>query len=145
MYEERKSIMLEQIPTREDLTQLIGEDKFVLWESLCNTIENLYDMEKLWGKGGREWIYEYKYRRGGKTLCALYAKENGIGLLIIFGKAEREKFEGEKANYSSALQTVYDDATTYHDGKWMLFELEDMSLFPEFAKMLAIKRRPNRK
>ena len=29
----------------------------------------------LWNKGGKAWAYEYKYRQGGKTLCALYARE----------------------------------------------------------------------
>ena len=29
-----------------------------------------------WNNGGRKWKYEYKYRRGRKTLCALYAKES---------------------------------------------------------------------
>ena len=137
--------MLEQIPTNKDLDKLIGSDKFAVWNALCNTIDGLYDMDKLWGKGGKEWTYEYKYRRGGKTLCALYAKENRVGFMIIFGKAEREKFEADKTDYSIELQNVYDQATTYHDGKWMLFELEDISLFDDFKKMLAIKRKPNRK
>ena len=26
-------------------------------------------MERLWNTGGKNWTYEYKYRRGGKTLC----------------------------------------------------------------------------
>ncbi|WP_430383866.1 DUF3788 family protein [Anoxynatronum buryatiense] len=34
---------------------------------------------------------------------------------------------------------------TYHDGKWMMFELTDTSLFPEIEKLLQIKRKPNKK
>ncbi len=89
--------------------------------------------------------YEYKYRRGGKTLCALYAKACSCGFMIIFGKNEREKFEADRQNYSEAVKKIYDEAKTYHDGKLMMFELEDFSMFEGFIKLLAIKRKPNRK
>ena len=38
-----------------------------------------------WNNGGRKWKYEYKYRRGRKTLCALYAKENPSSVVILGG------------------------------------------------------------
>lgn len=55
-------------------------------------------MECLWNKGGKAWKYEYKYRRVGKTLCALYAKENCVGFMVVLGKNERLKFEADKAS-----------------------------------------------
>ena len=103
------------------------------------------NMERLWDRGGREWTYEYKYRRGGKTLCTLYAKENTIGVMIIFGKYEREKFEEYRTNYSLETQEIYDESKTYHDGKWMMFRLTDTSLFPDMEKLLLIKRKSNKK
>ena len=102
-------------------------------------------MDCLWGKGGKAWIYEYKYRRGGKTLCALYAKEHGMGFMVILGKDERLKFEAERENFSKEVQKLYDGAQTYHDGKWIMFEPVDTSLFDDFMKLLRIKRKPNRK
>lgn len=102
-------------------------------------------MDRLWGKGGKAWIYEYKYRRGGKTLCALYAKEHGMGFMVILGKDERLKFEAERENFSKEVQKLYDGAQTYHDGKWIMFEPVDTSLFDDFMKLLRIKRKPNRK
>ena len=65
-----------QIPTSEKIENLIGEDLYYVWTSLCQLIEQKYEMERLWNNGGKTWTYEYKYRRGGKTLCALYAKED---------------------------------------------------------------------
>lgn len=67
-------------------------------------IDEKYDMDCIWNKGGKAWTYEYKYRRSGKTLCALYARENCIGFMIIFGKAERKKFEETRENYSESVQ-----------------------------------------
>lgn len=94
---------------------------------------------------GKAWTYEYKYRRGGKTLCALYARENCVGFMVILGKDERTKFEAGRNNYSELVQKIYDETKTYHDGKWLMFEPVDTSLFGDFMQILAIKRKPNRK
>ena len=137
--------MLEKIPTKEEMVALIGQPLFEVWNKLCDLIESKYDMERLWNSGGKKWRYEYKYRKGGKSLCALYAKENVFGFMIIFGKYERAKFEMNRNDYSLEVQRVYDESTTYHDGKWMMFELTNTSLFPDMEKLLLIKRKPNKK
>ena len=101
-------------------------------------------MERLWNKGGKAWTYEYKYRRGGKTLCALYAKEYTFGFMIILGKDERAKFETQRALFSREVQMKYDEATIFHDGKWIMFELKNTNLFSDMERLLQIKRKPNR-
>ena len=136
--------MLEKPPTNEEMVALMGKRLFDLWNDLRVLIEKKYEMEHLWNSGGKAWTYEYKYRRGGKTLCALYAKENCFGCMLIFGKDEREKFEANRKSYSLQVQNIYDEAKTYHDGKWVMFELTDRSLLPDLEKLLLIKRRPNR-
>ena len=65
--------------------------------------------------------------------------------MVILGKDERVKFESVRNEYSESVQKVYDDSKTYHDGKWLMFEPVDKSLFGDFMQLLAIKRRPNRK
>lgn len=137
--------MLEKVPSKEELTTLMGVDLYEVWNSLCEKIESQYEMECLWNKGGKAWNYEYKYRRGGKTLCALYARENCFGFMIIFGKVERAKFESEIQSYSPEVQSIYEETQTYHDGKWMMFELTDQSLFDDIEQLLMIKRKPNKK
>ena len=137
--------MLDIIPDAEQLKTLVGKPLYEVWEKLCALIDEKYDMDCLWNKGGKAWTYEYKYRRGGKTLCALYARENCIGFMIILGKDERLKFEKDRDNYSKEIQKIYDETQTYHDGKWMMFEPTDTSLFDDFIRLLTIKRKPNRK
>lgn len=136
--------MLDTAPGAEQMTALVGETLYAAWNKLCELIDEKYDMERLWSSGGKAWTYEYKYRRGGKTLCALYARENRIGFMIILGKDERSKFESDRANYSEQVQRLYDETRTYHDGKWLMFEPEDTSLFDDFIRLLGIKRKPNR-
>ena len=137
--------MLEKTPNSEEMISLVGQSLYDVWENLCMVIEKNYDMERLWNGGGKKWTYEYKYRRGGKTLCALYAKENCIGFMIVFGKNERTKFEADNETYSKSVQKIYDEAMTYHDGKWLMFEPVDTSIFDDFIRLLGIKRKPNRK
>ena len=137
--------MLNIIPDAGQMTALVGESLYEVWNSLCTLIAEHYDMDTSWDKGGKAWTYEYKYRRGGKTLCALYARENCIGFMIIFGKDERAKFEAERNDYSQQVQKIYDEAKTYRDGKWVMFEPTDTSMFQDFIKLLGIKRKPNKK
>lgn len=137
--------MLIEKPSEQEIISLLGEDRFRIGQVVCRLIEQYYDMETLWSTGGKAWRYEYKYRRGGKTLCALYAREGTLGWMIILGKAEREKFEASRSEFSPILQEHYDAATTYHDGKWLLLELNDLSLLDDIQKLLVIKRRPNKK
>ncbi len=133
-----------QIPTHETLEALTGKELYDLWTSLHQLIEQKYNMEQMWNHGGKKWTYEYKYRRGGKTLCALYAKEQTIGFMVILGKDERTKFESMRELFSNAAQKIYDETTTFHDGKWLMFELKDTSLFNDIERLLSIKRKPNR-
>ena len=137
--------MLDTLPNEEEMTALVGRSLFDIWNQLCTLIDEKYDMDRLWDKGGKAWRYEYKYRRGGKTLCALYAKENCVGFMIILGKDERLKFEADRESYAKEIQKAYDEAKTYRDGKWIMFAPKDTSLFPDFIRLLGIKRKPNRK
>ncbi len=137
--------MPENIPSSSTMIELIRGSLFEVWQKLCSTIEDKYEMEQIWNTGGKNWTYEYKYRRGGKTLCSLYAKWNCIGFMIIFGKDERTQFDDIRGTLSKSVCKRYDEATTYHDGKWVMFEPTDTSEFDDYMKLLAIKRKPNRK
>lgn len=137
--------MLEKIPGDEEMLWLLGEEMLAVWQHVRETIEAQYEMEQLWDKGYREWVYEYKYRRGGKTLATLYAKDHCVGVQLIFGKAEREKVEAIRGELLPGTLACYDAATTFHDGKWMMLMPESVEELADLPKLLAVKRRPNRK
>ena len=137
--------MLENIPSQSTMAELLGQSLFEVWKALCSMIEEKYDIEPVWNTGWKNWIYEYKYRKGSKTLCSLYAKSNCVGFMIILGKDERTKFEAIRDDFSDTVCRRYDEATTYHDGKWIMFEPTNTAEFDDYMKLLAIKRKPNRK
>ena len=60
-----------QIPTPETLEALIGKELYDIWTSLCQLIEQKYNMEQLWNHGGKKWIYEYIGERCMLSLITL--------------------------------------------------------------------------
>ena len=135
--------LLKVIPSEDEIISLIGTDSFAYWEMICSEINSLYDMDKTWSDGGKRWKYEYQYRRGGKTLCALYARQDCFGLMIIFGKDEREEVENIRNRLSNQTVKIYDEAETYHDGKWVMFD--ETVPAGDIKVLLDIKRKPNKK
>ncbi len=127
------------------LNELLSNRVLSIWNELTTEIDLLYDVDRLWDKGFGEWDIEYKYRRGGKTLCTFYVKKDNASILIIYGKAEREKFEKIKSGISESLQDIYEKTEIYHDGKWLWIPLDEKLAISDIIEMLKIKRRPNRK
>lgn len=142
---ERGDYMLDHIPSSDEIKRLIGIDLFFVWEELKAFIETYYETDRLWNSGGKKWVYEYKYRRGGKTLITLYLKTDTLGCMFIFGKEERIKFELIRETLSNEILAGYDEAKTFHDGKWIMYYPKDKHLFEDFYRLLNIKRRPNKK
>jgi phage-related protein len=137
--------MLEKVPAEEELNQLMGDEIYKTWYAINNFIKENYDMEMLWNSGGRTGVYELKYRKSGKTLCALYPREKGMRILIIFGKIEREKFENARGEFSEYINNFYDNTHQYHDGKWIYVDIINDAVIGDIEKLLLIKKKPNRK
>jgi len=53
----------------------MGKDIYETWYVINNFIKDNYDMEMLWNKGGKTGVYELKYRKSGKSFCAMYPRE----------------------------------------------------------------------
>lgn len=83
-----------------------------------------------------------RYRKSGRSFCALYEQEEGFTLLIVLGAKERAKFEAAFADFSPSIVQHYLDASTFHDGKWIWFPVENDAYLNDFQALLAIKRRP---
>ncbi len=64
---------------------------------------------------------------------------------MIVNKKRIHNDDADRSNYSKEVQKIYGDTKTYHDGKWLMFEPTDTTLFDDFVKLLGIKRKPNKK
>lgn len=133
--------MLVKEPIREDIGNLIGSASIEAWTDLIGFVESNYNFEPVWDNGGKYGVWEVKYRRSGKTLCAFYAKDGYFTVLIVFGKAEREKFELAQGDFSSEVIELYDNTHQYHDGKWLWVNVRDMRLVEDVKKLIMIKKK----
>ena len=88
---------------------------------------------------------EIKFRRGGKTILTIYIREDRYDFLVIFGKAEREKFDEQRDEFPQIIRDIYDNSKTYHDGKWMLIPVADLTMLESVKRLVIIKKKPNRK
>lgn len=134
-------------PSREELLEMLGEKRLAAFEVTCRRVEELYEMDTAWNTGGKKWDYEYKYRRGGKTLCAVYARKGVLGFLVVLGRAEQQAFEEQRAEFLPATAALYDGTKVFHDGRWLMLDLqeEDEAQLADVERLLRIKRRPNKK
>lgn len=132
-------------PTIEQMKELLNEDDLNSWFDLVKRIEEVYDVDQIWNKGFGDWIYEYKFRRGGKTLCTLYMKKNVATILITLGKAEQDKYESQRDAFSTEINKIYDSTKSLHDGKWLWIPINKNLSLDDILRILMIKRKPNKK
>ena len=112
------------------------------YDALKAYIEENYPMMELQAGGPSKYGKTMlRYRRSG-SFCTLYEQEAGFHLLIVLGAKEREKFEARAGEFLPETLRQYEAATTFHDGKWVYFNVEDGSVLEDYKKILAIKRRP---
>ena len=131
-------------PPGAELKALLGAGCYAPRQSVRREIEAGYAVAPVWNAGGGNWRYECKYRKGGRTLGALYAREGELGLLLIFGVKERAAFSARREEFSAAVRAAYDDAATYHDGKWVMLSPPALSDRIGLRRLLALKRPPVR-
>ncbi len=136
--------MLETIPTKKQLESLLGDLAISAWNELIGFVELHYDFEPVWDDGGKYGIWEVKYRRSGKTLCAFYVKDGRFTVLVVFGKAERERFELSQEGFCSEIIELYTNTRQYHDGKWLWINVSDMSFVEDIKRLIVIKKKPKR-
>ena len=87
-----------------------------------------------------------RFMRGKYALDEVVGKYYDIDCLkLIFGKAEREKFEARRSEFPKMIQDIYDSSQTHYDGKWMLIPVPDLETLEAVKSLILIKKNPNRK
>lgn len=136
--------MLTSIPSVEQIESVLGSDLMKVWNGLTTFVESHYEFTPVWDEGGKYGIWEVKYRRKGRTLCAFYLKDGRFTVLVVLGKAERERFELLKTEFSPEIVELYTNTRQYHDGKWLWINVSDESLVEDIKKLIIIKKAPKR-
>lgn len=131
-------------PNDSDIATWMGVEAYKRWNQVRQLIDknypNVFSPEWLYGGKKHGWSLRYKKN---KSFCTLIPEKSNFALVIVFGAAEREKVEIIKGSLSAQTQKEYDDATTYHDGKWLLLSVDTERVVEDVMRLLAIKRKPN--
>jgi len=61
---------------------------------------------------------------------------------FVFGAEERTKIEAIRDSLSQDTQKNCDEATTYHDGKWLVLTVNTDKVMQDVQRLLVVKRQP---
>ncbi len=121
----------------------MGAEPYRYWQDLTRWIERTYPgvFNPEWLYGGKKHGWSLRYKKS-KSFCTLAPERSRFALLIVFGGQEREKVEAIREDLSQSTLEVYDQATTYHDGKWVLLTIDSEQVMEDIRRLLAVKRKP---
>ncbi|MEN6373263.1 MAG: DUF3788 domain-containing protein [Smithella sp.] len=130
-------------PTPEKLKSWIGERAFEFWQSVTAMIERNYPgiFVHEWLYGGKKHGWSVRYKKG-KSVCTLIPEKNRFALVIVFGAKERAQVEVMREKLSARTRWEYNQATTYHDGKWLLIDVDSREILADVELLLSVKRKP---
>ena len=130
-------------PSDTEVAEWIGNEANEYWKHVTHLIEqnypNIFTPEWLFGGKKHGWSLRYKK---SKSFCTFIPEKDRFALLIVFGAIEREKVKEIRDSLSKYTQKEYDNAKTYHDGKWVLLTINSNEVIKDVMNLLVIKRKP---
>lgn len=119
----------------------IGEEAFDHWTVLRGWIEASYPgvFTPDWIYGGKKHGWSLRYKKS-KAFCTFLPEYQAFSVVVVLGVAEREKVEAQRGELSPRLMGLYDEAETYHDGKWMKIGISSAEERQDVTELLALKR-----
>lgn len=132
-------------PSDAAVADWIGEEAHAYWRMVAHRIEQAYPdvFVPEWLFGGKKHGWSLRYKKS-KSFCTFIPEKGRFALQIVFGAAERDKVEAVRDTLSRGTQKQYDEATTYHDGKWLLLTVDSDKVVDDVMRLLAVKRRPKK-
>jgi hypothetical protein len=126
-----------------EIREWIAKKAYRYWKHMMQEIELIYPnvFTPEWLFGGKQHGWSLRYKKG-KSFCTLIPEKNRFALLIVFGAEERAKVEAMRDSLSQRTQKEYDEATTYHDGKWLILTIDTDDVLEDVMQLLAVKRKP---
>jgi hypothetical protein len=131
-----------QRPTTAMVAEFIGSGNAARWSELLRFIEETYPgvFEGEWLYGGAKHGWSLRFKKS-KSFCTFVPERGSLKLLIVFGAAEREKAEVVVPTLASHVKADYLVATIYHDGKWVLVDVDGDDVVSDVEQLLLVKRR----
>jgi hypothetical protein len=130
----------EHVPTRDDIASALGPAAARLWAHVTRYVEESYGIEPTYVPPSRNYGWDVKYRKGGKTLLSLTPDEGGFTALVVLGEKETEAVRA--LELGDHVRRVFDEARQLRDGRWLFVPVESDRDADDVEALLAVKRRP---
>lgn len=130
-------------PGDDEVAAWIGKKTDKFWKKAIQFIKRTYPDVFIpkWLFGGKKNGWALRYKKS-KSFCTLIPEKNCFRIQIVFGADERRKVETIRNELSTQMQNEYDNAKTYHDGKWLFVTVDSEAIFADITRLLAVKRKP---
>lgn len=126
-------------PTPEEIAEALGTSAS-LWGRLTAFVANAYGIEPTFVPPSRNYGWDVKYRKGGKTLVSLTPDEGGFTALVVLGEKEAEAARG--LHLGAHVRRGFEEARQLRDGRWLFVPVESDRDVDDIEALLAVKRRP---
>lgn len=128
-----------QTPSMEDMSDYINNP---LWETFCDHMKETYRKDPCFEFSKCSWEYGWnaKFKKGSKSLCTVYPRENYFTVMIVIGKKEKECFEEMLPTFCNAIQEIYEETEEGNGQRWLMIDLEDEdTTYFDVLKILEIR------
>ena len=131
----------DRAPTEPEIRRALGPVAG-LWDSLGSWIEESYGVEPTFVPPSRNYGWDVKYRKAGRTLVSLTPDEGCFTVLVVLGAAETEA--ARKLELGEHVRAIFEDAKQFHDGRWLFVPVASEQDVQDIEELLVLKRRPRR-
>jgi hypothetical protein len=130
-------------PDESSVRDWLGPRAFRHWSELRSWIDASYPgvFEPDWLYGGKKRGWSLRYKKT-KAFCTLLPEYRQLSVLVVLGRAEREKFEERRYVWRPQLVKLYDEARTYPDGKWLTVAISSADDRQDLMELVTMKRPP---
>ena len=127
------------IPQIEDFYAVIHNK---LFEKFLQAMKDIFSCEPQMEFSRCTWEYGWnmKFKKRGRNLCTLYAREQYFTLLIVIGKKEAPYLEALLPHLGDAMQEIIQETAEGNGQRWLMVDVEDEgSVYQDIWKLLALR------
>lgn len=127
-------------PDVEEIGEIVNNPLFY---ELCNTMESEYKALRSIEFSKDVWFpgWNIKFRKAGKSLCAIYPKEGFFTVLVVVGKKEKEWVEEKLPDLSNQIQELYHKTKEGNGQRWLMIDLSTPgTVYRDVLTLIRIRR-----
>ena len=129
------------IPTEYEIKEYINND---LWVDFCEYMKDTYNAVPKFEFSKCSWEYGWniKFKKGSKSLCTVYPRENYFTILVVIGKNEKKLLEDMLSCFSEHVRKICKEKPEGNGQRWLMIDLEDNDKrYKEVRKIIGIKNK----